>query len=64
MGEDELTIRCACGWETTGPEADAVDATIEHGRRLHNMEATPEQVLAQAVRPDARSAERPPRDAA
>lgn len=47
-----ITARCACGWETTGPEADVVAATIEHGRRLHNMEATSEQVLPAAVRTD------------
>lgn len=29
---------------------DVVPATIEHGRRLHNMEATLEQSLAMAVR--------------
>lgn len=51
MTDATLTVRCACGWETTGTEADVVPATIEHGRRLHNMEATPEQVLAMAVRP-------------
>ena len=50
MDQEALTVRCACGWETTGTEADVVIATIEHGRRLHNMEATPEQVLAMAVR--------------
>ena len=51
MTDATLTVRCACGWETTGIEADVVPATIEHGRRIHNMEATPEQVLAMALRP-------------
>jgi predicted small metal-binding protein len=40
------TNRCACGWEISGREELVVDATIDHGRRLHNMEATREQVLA------------------
>jgi predicted small metal-binding protein len=40
-----FTNRCACGWEITGSEDEVVDATIEHGRRIHNMEATREQVL-------------------
>jgi predicted small metal-binding protein len=40
-----FTNRCACGWEVTGTEEEVVDATIEHGRRIHNMEATREQVL-------------------
>lgn len=42
----EYTNRCACGWEVTGPLDDVVDATIDHGRRIHNMEATREQVIA------------------
>lgn len=42
----ECTNRCACGWEITGPEDLVVDATIDHGRRIHNMEATRDQVLA------------------
>ena len=46
MAEVDVTNRCACGWEVTGPEDVVVDATIEHGRRIHNMEATREQVLA------------------
>jgi len=43
---DEFTNRCACGWEVTGPEDVVVEATIDHGRRLHNMEATRDEVLA------------------
>jgi predicted small metal-binding protein len=43
---DQYTNRCACGWEITGGEDEVVDATIDHGRRIHNMEATREQVLA------------------
>ena len=46
MGETEYTNRCACGWEVTGPLDDVVDATIDHGRRIHNMEATRDQVVA------------------
>jgi predicted small metal-binding protein len=42
----EFTNRCACGWEVTGSEDEVVAATIDHGRRLHNMEATREQVVA------------------
>ena len=39
------TNRCACGWENTGSMDTVVDATIDHGRRIHNMEATREQVV-------------------
>ena len=43
--EPRYTNRCACGWEITGGEDEVVDATIDHGRRIHNMEATREQVI-------------------
>jgi predicted small metal-binding protein len=42
----EFTNRCACGWEVVGSEDEVIDATIEHGRRIHNMEATRAEVLA------------------
>ena len=49
MDNETITVRCVCGWETTGPEDDVVAATEEHGRRLHNMTPTREEVLAMAV---------------
>jgi predicted small metal-binding protein len=49
MNDEMITVRCACGWETTGPEEDVVVATIEHGHRLHNMTASRDEVLAMAV---------------
>jgi predicted small metal-binding protein len=42
----QFSNRCACGWEFRGSRDAVVDATIDHGRRMHNMEATREQVLA------------------
>ena len=30
----------------TGPLDEVVDATIEHGRRIHNMEASRDEVLS------------------
>jgi predicted small metal-binding protein len=48
MDERRIRTRCACGWEASGPQDEVVEATIEHGLRLHNMEATPDQVLSQA----------------
>jgi hypothetical protein len=51
-GMTEYTNRCACGWEITGPLDDVVDATIDHGRRIHNMEATRDQVIAVLLGPD------------
>jgi predicted small metal-binding protein len=41
----QFTNRCACGWEISGSEDEVVDATIDHGRRIHNMEATRDEVL-------------------
>jgi hypothetical protein len=49
----EYTNRCTCGWEVTGPLDDVVDATIDHGRRIHNMEATRAQVIAAVTGPPA-----------
>ena len=52
MSERRIRTRCACGWEASGPEDEVVEATIEHGQRLHNMVATRDQVLSQAEEVD------------
>ena len=49
MANAMITVRCVCGWETTGVEEDVIVATTEHGRRLHNMTPTRDEVLAMAV---------------
>ncbi len=49
MPDELITIRCACGWEMTGIETEVMTATIDHGRRLHNMTPTHDEVLAMAV---------------
>ena len=46
MNASQLLIRCVCGWSTVGTKAEVVPATQEHGRRIHNMAATHEEVLA------------------
>ncbi len=51
MAEPMLRLRCACGWETEGTEDQLVEATREHGKALHNMEPTREQVLAMVLPP-------------
>jgi hypothetical protein len=56
-GTTEYTNHCTCGWEVTGPLDDVVDATIDHGRRIHNMEATRDEVIAALLGPDASEAE-------
>ena len=49
MPDELITVRCACGWETSGTETEVMTATVEHGRRLHNMTPTHDEVLAMAV---------------
>lgn len=49
MEHEEITVRCVCGWEVTGPEDSVVEATAEHGARIHNMTTTRDDVLAMAV---------------
>jgi len=44
----ELVVKCECGFESRGTEAELVPAVQKHGREAHNMDATPEQVLAMA----------------
>jgi predicted small metal-binding protein len=49
MEGQTLRVRCVCGWEVVGTEDEVVPATQEHGRRLHNMDTTRDQVLAMAT---------------
>ena len=49
MGQ-QLRTRCVCGWESTGSEDEVVAATLDHGRKVHNMGGTREDVLARAER--------------
>jgi predicted small metal-binding protein len=52
MDEDaraiELVVRCDCGFEARAPEEELIPAVQKHGREVHNMEVTREQVLAMA----------------
>jgi predicted small metal-binding protein len=47
-GPRRLVVRCVCGWETVGSEDEVVVAAQEHGRKVHNMHSTRDQVLALA----------------
>jgi hypothetical protein len=49
MDDEPITVRCVCGWETSGPEQVVIEATVDHGRRMHNMTPTRDEVLAMAV---------------
>jgi len=44
----ELRVTCECGFEARGNETELVPVVQKHGREVHNMDATPEQVLAMA----------------
>ena len=47
-GAAELLVRCDCGYEARGSEETLVPAVQKHGREVHNMPVTREQVLAMA----------------
>jgi glutaredoxin len=47
--DDRRLGRCACGWEVTGSPDEVVAATMDHAQRVHNMTATRDQVLEQAL---------------
>ena len=51
MGEELTKAGCVCGWTVEGPEDEVVDAVIDHGRTIHNMEATRDDVLARIHAP-------------
>ena len=42
----ELVVRCDCGFEARGTEQELIPIVQQHGRNVHNMEVTREQVLA------------------
>jgi predicted small metal-binding protein len=47
MTDDTIRrLRCACGWEASGRFDELVLAAQEHGRRIHNMAPTEEEVEA------------------
>jgi hypothetical protein len=49
MNQTTLRLRCACGWESTGTFEELVAAAEEHGRRIHNMLPTREEIAAMVV---------------
>jgi predicted small metal-binding protein len=46
--ENELVVRCECGFETRGTADQIVPALQKHAGESHNMKVTREQVLARA----------------
>jgi predicted small metal-binding protein len=57
MIQESRLLRCACGWEARGSIDELVVAAGEHGRRVHNMEPTRDQVLEMVVDERASTAE-------
>jgi predicted small metal-binding protein len=48
----ERRLRCACGWETAGTLDEIETATVEHGRRMHNMTPSRDEVAAMLLPAD------------
>ena len=48
QGQQVLVVRCECGFEARGSEDELVPAMQRHGKDVHNMDATREQVLERA----------------
>lgn len=44
----DLIVRCSCGWFARGTEDEIVAAATEHGKQVHSMTASREQILAMA----------------
>jgi predicted small metal-binding protein len=44
----DVVVECGCGWVTRGEEDRAVEAMQVHGRQIHGVEITRDQVLAKA----------------
>jgi len=47
-GPNKLVVRCECGFEATAQRDELIRLVQKHGREAHNMDTTPEQVLAMA----------------
>jgi predicted small metal-binding protein len=43
-------VTCLCGWQVRGTEDDIVAQVQAHGREVHGIESTREEVLALAVK--------------
>jgi predicted small metal-binding protein len=43
--QETRSLRCACGWEATGTIEALIVAATDHGRRVHNMTPTRDDVL-------------------
>jgi predicted small metal-binding protein len=46
--EVDLVVRCDCGFEARGTEAELIPVVQKHGVDAHNMKVTRDEVLAMA----------------
>jgi predicted small metal-binding protein len=42
-------VTCLCGWQVRGTEDEVVAQVIEHGREVHGIQSTRDEILAIAV---------------
>lgn len=42
-------VTCLCGWQCRGTDDEVVEQVIAHGRDVHGVESTREEILAIAV---------------
>jgi predicted small metal-binding protein len=42
-------VTCLCGWQCRGTEDEVVEQVITHGRDVHGVESTRDEILAIAV---------------
>lgn len=52
-------VECDCGWSFSGEEEEIVVACADHGRQVHGLELSREQILAVAQRVEADSTSAP-----
>jgi predicted small metal-binding protein len=49
-------VTCLCGWQCRGTEDEVVEQVITHGREVHGVESTRDEILAIAVEVSASTA--------
>ena len=42
-------VTCLCGWQCRGTADEVVEQVIAHGREVHGVESTRDEILAIAV---------------
>ena len=42
-------VTCQCGWRVRGVKEEVIKAVQEHGRSVHGLETTEEEVMTLAV---------------